>query len=187
MKDYSSMTREELEQQMTDKQRRFCEEYVVDWNASRASRDAGYKPNAAQQTGAENLKKPVIQAYIDLIKSDLSRLSGVTALRNIRELAKLAYSSVSSFKSDWMTQKEFKELTPDQKACISEISYVERTTKFGNETIVKFKLYDKIQAIKELNNMLGHNAPTKTQTDLTSGGKPIKINPISFIKQDGSE
>ena len=53
-------TPEELEKELTEKQKIFCREYVIDWNASRAAREAGYSENTAGEIGHENLKKPQI-------------------------------------------------------------------------------------------------------------------------------
>ena len=49
---------------LTPKQKKFCEWYIKTGNASEAARQAGYKEKNAPFTGAENLKKPQIKAYI---------------------------------------------------------------------------------------------------------------------------
>lgn len=49
---------------LTPKQARFVHEYLVDLNATQAAIRAGYKPKAAAQTAAENLKKPNVQRAI---------------------------------------------------------------------------------------------------------------------------
>ena len=48
----------EAVKKLTDKQRRFVEEYLVDLNATQAAIRAGYSKRTARQTGAENLSKP---------------------------------------------------------------------------------------------------------------------------------
>ena len=49
---------------LTDKQQRFCEEYLVDLNATQAAVRAGYSEKTAGAIGFENLRKPEIQAYL---------------------------------------------------------------------------------------------------------------------------
>lgn len=49
---------------LTQKQKRFCEEYIKTTNASAAAVAAGYSKKTAGAIGAENLKKPQISAYI---------------------------------------------------------------------------------------------------------------------------
>lgn len=50
---------------MTAKQQRFCDEYLIDLNATQAAIRAGYSKKTARQMATENLSKPVIKAYID--------------------------------------------------------------------------------------------------------------------------
>ncbi|MBQ6263070.1 MAG: terminase small subunit [Clostridia bacterium] len=50
---------------MTDKQRRFCDEYLIDCNATQAAIRAGYSEKTARFIGNENLTKPYIKNYID--------------------------------------------------------------------------------------------------------------------------
>lgn len=49
---------------MTAKQKRFCDEYLIDLNATQAAIRAGYSESTAGVIGAENLKKPKIEVYI---------------------------------------------------------------------------------------------------------------------------
>lgn len=49
---------------LTAKQQRFCDEYLVDANATAAAIRAGYSAKTAAVIGAENLKKPNIKNYI---------------------------------------------------------------------------------------------------------------------------
>jgi len=50
---------------MSPKQKRFCEEYLIDCNATQAAIRAGYSAKTAYSMGVENLKKPELKAYID--------------------------------------------------------------------------------------------------------------------------
>lgn len=50
---------------MTDKQKRFCDEYIIDCNATQAAIRAGYSAKTATKIAAENLTKPDIKAYIE--------------------------------------------------------------------------------------------------------------------------
>lgn len=55
----------EIESKLTEKQKRFCDEYLIDCNATQAAIRAGYSEKTATFIGSENLKKPYIKAYID--------------------------------------------------------------------------------------------------------------------------
>ena len=50
---------------LTDKQKRFCDEYLIDLNATQAAIRAGYSKKTAFIIANENLKKPYIKGYID--------------------------------------------------------------------------------------------------------------------------
>lgn len=50
---------------LTAKQQRFCDEYLIDLNATQAAIRAGYSEKTARVIGQENLTKPVIKEYIE--------------------------------------------------------------------------------------------------------------------------
>lgn len=49
---------------LTAKQQRFCEEYLVDLNATQAAIRAGYSKKTAGTISNENMQKPAIREYI---------------------------------------------------------------------------------------------------------------------------
>ena len=49
---------------LTAKQQRFCDEYLIDLNATQAAIRAGYSKKTANRIATENLSKPVIKEYI---------------------------------------------------------------------------------------------------------------------------
>lgn len=53
------------EKKLTAKQQRFCDEYLIDLNATQAAIRAGYSVKTAYAIGQENLKKPMIKNYIE--------------------------------------------------------------------------------------------------------------------------
>ena len=50
---------------LTAKQQRFCDEYLIDLNATQAAIRAGYSKKTARVIGQENLLKPAIRDYIE--------------------------------------------------------------------------------------------------------------------------
>ena len=50
---------------LTIKQKKFADEYIKSWNATQSAINAGYSKKTARVTGAENLTKPNIKAYVD--------------------------------------------------------------------------------------------------------------------------
>jgi phage terminase small subunit len=158
--------------ELTQKQKIFCEEYCRNgWNATKAALFAGYSEDTAYSIGNENLSKPEIKAYVDLIKNDYEKLLGINKAKVIAEHQKIAYSSMADFRSDWITRKEFNELTPEQKACIAEIDTKIRTEyEYDPDTekkepigveYVRIKLYDKQKALESIAKLMGYDAPVK--------------------------
>lgn len=138
--------------------RRFSEEYVIDWNGTRAYMVA--YPNCKESTAAVNasklLRNTKVKAYIDKIKDNLSLLTGITLISQALELKKVAYSNASDLKKDWETFKDWDDLTEAQKTAISEITHSETT--IGEEMtakVVKVKMHDKLKALAMLNKMFG--------------------------------
>lgn len=50
---------------LTPKQQLFCDEYLIDLNATQAAIRAGYSEKTAKQIGQENLSKPDLKKYIE--------------------------------------------------------------------------------------------------------------------------
>ncbi len=67
--------------ELTGKQQRFVEEYMIDMNASQAALRAGYSKKTAKQIGTENLAKPAIA----------SAIASATAARTARSEITQAY------------------------------------------------------------------------------------------------
>ena len=183
-------TLEELKKKLTVKQKNFCHEYVVDWNASRAARVAGYSEKTARLTGNENLSKPYIKQYLDFIKNDFEMLCGISKTKQIRELQKIAYSSIAHLHLTWIKLKEFDALTDDQKASIESIETKTDTIKKGKGFLkinfVKIKLHSKQAALAEINKMQAYYEPEKREVKHSGeikGNKAIEIT-YSDLNED---
>lgn len=57
---------------MNDKQKQFCEEYIIDLNGTQAAIRAGYSEKTANRIASELLSKLDIQEYIQNIKNKRS-------------------------------------------------------------------------------------------------------------------
>ena len=79
--------------QLSEKQRKFVEEYLIDLNGTQAAIRAGYSPKTAYSMGNENLRKPDIQIELKKAIEKMSQQTEVTVARVINELAKIAFAS----------------------------------------------------------------------------------------------
>ena len=86
------MNNDENREKLTDKQEKFCYEYVLHLNATKAAINAGYSEKTAYSIGFENLIKPEIQKRIDEMKSNLAETAGISALRVLREHEQIAFN-----------------------------------------------------------------------------------------------
>lgn len=184
----------EGEKELTGKQKRFCEQYILDFNGARSAREAGYSEATAREIASELLTKPHIRAYLEDLQANLAETLGITKAMILQEHQKLAFSTMAALRDDWITLKEFNELTPDQKACISEIQTQTRREKDYSvnpegEVVtidyVKIKLWDKQKSLDSLTKMLGYEAPK--QIEVLGGVKSYKIVPASQRTRNSGE
>lgn len=147
---------------LTAKQKRFIDEYLVDLNATQAAIRAGYSKKTAAFIGAENLKKPQIQAEVQRRMAKRQERTEVTQDRVVEELARLAFANAADFVTvrerkietadgsvvvDSAVVKYTSELTVDQQAAIAGI-------KQGANG-VELKLCDKLKALELLGRHMG--------------------------------
>ena len=85
---------------MTPKQTRFCEEYLVDLNATQAAVRAGYSPRTANQIASQNLAKLKIQHTIMELRQQITERTQVTIDRVLKRLAEIAFNDSEAKHSD---------------------------------------------------------------------------------------
>jgi phage terminase small subunit len=140
------------------KQKRFCEEYLVDFNAAQASIRAGYSKNTAKEIGYENLNKTEIQQNIQAQLKVLQERTGITQERVLNELAKVAFFDVRNIYKRGNLLKEISELDENSSGAIAGIEVSEMykgdkklssQTKNGKEMLLqKRRLSAKLLRLK---------------------------------------
>jgi len=139
---------------MTNKQKRFCEEYLIDLNATQAAIRAGYSSESAYAIGSENMKKPQIRARIDTALAARSKRTGVNADRVVRELARVAFVNPSDvINMDSATLKD--DATEDDTAAVASVKVKTIPTADGQGVEREIKLADKLKALELLGRHLG--------------------------------
>jgi len=165
---------EGLKKSLTEKQAIFCHEYVLDWNATRAARAAGYSSKTASVIGFENLSKPYLKAYIEAIKENHELNCGVSKTKQIKEYMKIAYSSFRDLSETWIKLEDFEWLKDSNPTVLDAIESVETKTetirKDGLPDVsveyVKVKLYSKIAALERIDKLLGYAATVKIEQEI---------------------
>lgn len=75
--------------ELTPKQARFVEEYLVDLNASAAARRAGYSARTADAIGRENLGKPTISTAISAARAVVAERTGRTVAAVMADIGRV--------------------------------------------------------------------------------------------------
>lgn len=132
---------------LSEKQKRFVQEYLVDLNATAAAKRAGYKdPNIGRQL----ITKNNVSAEIQKAMEKRQTRTEITQDRVLQELASIAFAKGTDYANviaGCVVVNDTDELTEQQKAAIVSI----KQTKEG----VEIKLADKMKAVELLSKHLG--------------------------------
>lgn len=146
---------------MTDKQKFFCIEYIIDMNGAQAAIRAGYSENAAKEIASENLTKPNIQLVIRALMKKREERTEITQDRVLEELAKIAFSDLNNFVEYGPSGVTLKDSSTVDGTMVAEVGQ----SKFGK----KIKLHDKMKALELLGRHLAMFVDRQQVEDITPG------------------
>lgn len=137
------------EKKLSEKQKAFCREYLIDFNGTRAAIASGYSKKTARSVASENLTKPDIQKEIQRIADEKLKENGDPIQRIILELQLIAFGDYRDL-VQW-DEHGIEKFIPsnelgEKSRIVSEIS--QTTTTSGGS--VKIRTYDKIKALELL-------------------------------------
>lgn len=159
---------------MTDRDLRFADEYVIDCDAKNAAIRAGYSPKTAKNASAwikvSNPTKPRLRELIDRKLAEMSRRTGVTAERVVKELAKVAFADVSDI-VDPATGRLLDEAERPDTAAVAGIR-VKRGDAYDEYEV---RLCDKMRALELLGKQLG----MFTERVELNGDVPVVIDDVA--------
>ncbi|MDT0646321.1 terminase small subunit [Zunongwangia sp. F260] len=110
---------------LTNKQIRFCEEYVLDLNATQACIRAGYSEKTANRIGSENLSKLDIQYYISELKEQISKKAEITHQETLERLKTWFESDITVLIG--LSPEEVKALPLEVRQLIASYKHVSKT------------------------------------------------------------
>lgn len=154
---------------LTPKQKLFVDEYLVDLNATRAYKVAGYSvksDNAAAVEGHKLLRNPKIEIYLKERMNDREKRTEITQDKVLKELAKIGFADIKDFleyrtAKTVVTHDEDGEPVIDYQQIIDVIdskdvdTSVIQEVSIGKDGTFKFKLYDKQKALVDIGKHLG--------------------------------
>lgn len=139
---------------MTEKQKRFVEEYLIDLNATQAAIRAGYSPKYADREGHKLVENSRVSEAIEKALAERSRRTGINQDRVVQELAKIAFVKITDVVNDDC------EILPDADeadlAAIESVKVKSIPTKSGEVGVEReIKLSSKLKALELLGKHLG--------------------------------
>lgn len=145
-----------MENKLTDKQRRFCEEYVIDLNGTQAAIRAGYSESGARVEGVRLLSNANVKYYVDELQRE--KLSGtkITANMVIEELGKIAFSDLRELMTPDNALMDIRQLDDKTAGAVASVEVDEMKMDgmvIGNTK--KVKLWDKLRALDMLGKHFG--------------------------------
>ncbi len=159
---------------LTPKQERFCQEYLIDLNATRAAIRAGYSEKTANNQSSRLLVNVGIQNKIAELKSKLSKKTNITAEAVINELAKIAFANVQDYIEEGNLAKDFTKIKRKKAAAIASVKLTESSGKDWSTKVTEFKLHDKQAALEKLGRHLGVFEKDNLQSRIIVGIEAIK-------------
>ena len=172
---------------LTPKQQRFVQEYLVDLNATQAAIRTGYSAKTAEVQGSRLLSNANIAAAVSEAQDKLAAKSGITKERWLRELELIYFADMKDYvdvetDTGATRAKGYDEMPDGASRVISSIEE-NRTIKEdakGQDSIIfskfKFKLHDKLKAGEMIGKHLGF---LKDKVDLN-----MTINLAELFQKD---
>lgn len=154
---------------LAPKQQMFCDEYLIDLNATRAYK-AAYEncktDEAAAVNGSRLLRNAKVKAYIDERMKEREKRTEITQDKVLKELAKIGFADLKDYleyRSSKVVVGYESDGTPivDYGQIVEVIDSKEVDTSVIQEVSIskdgtfKFKLYDKQKALSDIGKHLG--------------------------------
>jgi phage terminase small subunit len=137
---------------LTNKQHRFCEEYLIDLNGKQAAVRAGYSEATAEQQASRLLSNVKVQEKITELMRERSMRTQITADEVLTEFYSIAKEDIKNFirfySENGIVKVEMKDSNTVDTRNISEVS-------MGANGQFKFKLYGRDSALIQLGRHLG--------------------------------
>ena len=134
---------------LTPKQRQFINEYLVDFNATKAAARAGYSAKTAYSQGQRLLKNVEIQEALVQRRQEIFDANDLTPEKVVAELVKVAFASMSTYTS-WgplgVKLVASNELPEGAAAAVAEVTESISEKSYN----LRFKLHDKAASLDKI-------------------------------------
>lgn len=144
---------------LTEKEKSFTREYIIDKNGAGAAMRAGYSSRVAKQQACTMLQRDIVRNEVDRLLRAQAARTEINGDRVIKEIAKLAFSNIRPlFNSDGVL-KDISTLDDNVSASVSSVESLEEYDGHGNQRVLvgntkKVKMWDKPKALEMLGRHL---------------------------------
>ncbi len=140
---------------LTPKQDKFCQEYMIDLNATQAAIRAGYSKKTAKTIAGQNLSKLIIQEKLTKLNKKRQEDTGITAKKVLIEAGRIAFADVGLAFDDDGCLLPMKEIPDEIRRAISGLEVMEVYQGKGKDREVigylkKVKFWSKDKQIEHL-------------------------------------
>lgn len=139
---------------LTARQQRFCDEYLIDLNATQAAIRAGYSPKTAEQAASRLLSLVKVSDEINREMAIRSKRTGISQDRVLLEIAKMAFVNIDDV-VDVKTGAVKPDASREDLACIQSIKYKSSESEMGSSVEREVKIADKKANLELLGKHLG--------------------------------
>ncbi len=122
---------------LTNKQRKFCLEYLKDFNATRAAKDSGYSIKTAGAIGTENLSKPIIQEHLTAVTTKAEQKAEIDIALILKHLYDMAFFDPVTLLDERGDLLPVSEWPPGAGTLIQGLEIESRITTDGSFVTVK--------------------------------------------------
>lgn len=136
--------------ELTDKQKAFVNEYLIDLNATQAAIRAGYSAKNADKIGSQLLGKSRVSAEIQKAMAKREKRTEITQDRVLKELATIGFFQITDFMKVEKGQLVVKDTSDVELENIPAISGI-KATQFGLDV----RFHDKVKALELIGEHLG--------------------------------
>lgn len=149
----------EKAKKLTDKERRFVGEYLIDLDARKAALAAGFSETVANskayQWVSNSKTKPHVYEAIQKAIQKRAEKTEVTQERVVQELARIGFSDIRKLLDESGELKSPNDWDDDTAAAVAGVEISSRSAGDDIVTIKKLKQWDKLGALEKLGRHLG--------------------------------
>ena len=168
---------------LTPKQQRFVEEYLIDLNATQAAIRAGYSEKTAKSIGQENLTKPDIQKAIEEAQNKRQEQTQIDAAYVLKRLVEIDQMDVLDIMDDQMKIRPVNEWPKVWRQYVVNLENLELSD--GEGCFKKIKWPDKVKNLELLGRHVSVGAFKDKIEHSGDPSNPINMSLKVVFEDDG--